>query len=244
MSVSGVTLISNTGENVDDLAIWGSKDGKIYLAKQNDPGGLSDDDRGVLQSFYVTPRTRHEASTRKVKINEERNIHGSPVFWESDQGRFIHVMGESDFLKMFRLVGNQFLTDSNGKVPPFSQSRERAPYEELEAMPGGFISLSANGNLSDSSVVWLSYSPDGNPNAGRAHGILAAYNATDLSQNSGTAGPILLTRLEIWLNSVLPQLQTGRSTRLLFQTKSSFTGLDLKFSSKTYCIEDNHPPQF
>ena len=116
----------------------------------------ADSDSQIVQSFPIT----------------EANIHGSPVFWNSPAGPQIYLMGEVDHLKAFRLVGTLFQTT------PANRSRTPSRRPECRA---GFASLSANGSLPGTGVVWVSHPYDQNANWVTVPGILRAYDASDLS---------------------------------------------------------------
>ncbi len=49
-------------------------------------------------------------------------------------------------------------------------------------MPGGMLSISANGNTAGSGIVWASHPYDKNANQQVVIGILRAYDAADLTR--------------------------------------------------------------
>ena len=49
-------------------------------------------------------------------------------------------------------------------------------------MPGGMVSISANGNMAGTGIVWASHSHDRNANQQVTTGILRAYDASDLTR--------------------------------------------------------------
>ena len=61
-------------------------------------------------------------------------------------------------------------------------SAGRSPFPApAMSMPGGMLSLSANGSARDSSIVWASLPRQGDANNGTVDGMLRAFSATDLS---------------------------------------------------------------
>jgi len=82
------------------------------------------------------------------------------------------VMGEEDFLKGFRFNGAQFdPTPATMTTFPASQG-----------MPGGFLSVSANGSTAGSGIVWVNMPSAADAEFQVVPGILRAFNASDLSQ--------------------------------------------------------------
>ena len=69
-------------------------------------------------------------------------MHGSPVYWRSRSGAHLYIWGEQDNLRSFSYDRATHFNPKAGK------SRVRAP----EGMPGGILSLSANGD--HDGVLW------------------------------------------------------------------------------------------
>ena len=154
---SGVLLVPGT-----ELAVSGSKEGKLYVVRQDRLGGLSHgkEDTNIVQSFQVTAK------------QAPNNIHSSPVFWEGANGSYIYVWGESDYLRQYQLDRSQ----RKFKVPEKAHSPTKAPV----GMPGGFLSVSADGNKAGTGVVWGAHPLSGDANHDVRPGILHAYDAEDV----------------------------------------------------------------
>jgi hypothetical protein len=175
------------------LLLAAGKEGRLYLIDRNDMG------KGVktsLHSFQVT-----NGFLPKVNPRIFWNFHGSPLVWKRQRpggGGFdilIYVCGEEDHLKVFRLIPDgtaaewKFESDN-----PVSTSPESAPYpnfpvgkfndpnREPTFMPGGILSLSANGDNADSGIIWVSMPLAENANQKVVRGILRAYAASDVSK--------------------------------------------------------------
>lgn len=161
---TGALLIPNT-----NLVLSGSKQGKVYLLDRDNMGSLGNgNDNQIVQSFQVAPDGNH--------------IHGSPVYWNSPDGPLVYVWADADYLKAYKLVGNQLQT------PPFRTSTMSAL---PNSMPGGILSLSANGSTPSTGIVWASLVSSGDANGATRPGLLRALDAADVSH-------------ELWNSDMLP----------------------------------------
>lgn len=154
---TGVLLIPGT-----NLAVTGSKEGKLYVLDQTNLGHFqANSDSQIVQSFFaVTPGSLH-------------NIHGAPVYWNSPtKGPMIYIWPEQEKLEQFKLVNGLFETT------PSTESLENAP----PGMPGGFLSISANGNIPGTGIVWATHPYSQDANNAVVEGVLEAYDADDLSR--------------------------------------------------------------
>jgi hypothetical protein len=195
----GVALIPNS-----HLALAGGKEGRMYLLDRDNLG------KGAapsLHSFQVTPNP--------VPANLiGYNIHGAPVIWPRNGEMFVYVMGEEDHLKQYRLIpdtgpgGNGWKFESD---TPFKISPEIAPYPGYPSppvysptradstwMPGGFLTLSADGANDGTGIMWVNMPFDANANRQVVRGVLRAFDASDVSkgelwdsQNTGRANDFL-----------------------------------------------------
>ncbi len=134
------------------------KTGAMYVIDRNDFGGFAiGADTNIVQVFNPVPGTCC--------------IGQSPVYWNGPTNQFIYTWTGSDVIKAFKFNGFTFQTT------PLSQG------STTQSRPGG-TSLSANGNLAGSGIVWGIESGSG--------GTVHAYDATNVShelwnsqQNSG-----------------------------------------------------------
>jgi hypothetical protein len=132
-----------------------TKDGKCYV--------LDRLNMHLVQEF--------QASTNSVGTGRPANIHGTPVCWrDANNNLLVYLWGEEDYLRAFRFDGKRFVSAGRS---PFT-----AP---AMSMPGGMLSLSANGSTPDSSIIWASLPRQGDANNGTVDGMLRAFSATDLS---------------------------------------------------------------
>jgi hypothetical protein len=155
---AGVMLIPHC-----DRLVGGGKEGKFYVLNRNHLGHFKPkNDSQIVQSFYV---------------KKNHHIHGGPVFWAGPGGPYVYVWPENDYLKSYRLKAGKFVTT------PASVSHTTAPKSVpggSEGMPGGFLSISANGNKTGTGIVWASHPYEANANQQTVAGILHAYDASDL----------------------------------------------------------------
>ncbi len=146
-----------------------------------------------------SPMTDVLGSVRKQTISYGfHHIHGSPVLWkvhdEKGDHWLIYTSAERDLLRAYEFNEGFGLAGLPSTDDPASKPQSK--YESVCAnsgagMPGGFLTLSANGDSANSGIIWASM-PRWNEDAvGRTvPGILRAYRAYP---NDGS------TRLtEIW----------------------------------------------
>jgi hypothetical protein len=133
-----------------------SKDGKCYLVDRSN--------MRLVQEFPV--------GTNTYGGERPSNIHGAPVVWKDSANNLrLYVWGEEDFLRAFQFDGRRF--QGAGK------STMRAPEK---SMPGGILSLSANGNSAGSAILWASVPLKGDANMGTVPGIVRAFDAANVEQ--------------------------------------------------------------
>jgi hypothetical protein len=185
---SGVTPVPNSR-----LVLAGGKEGRLYVIDRNDMG------RGVrfsLQSFQVTnPPLKRMPNPAKAGDILYWNLHGAPVIWPRQDHMFVYIMGEEDRLKQYRMIpapapagwkfeSNQPLKKSKESVafpnPPNGLFND--PTRNMIWMPGGFITLSANGTDAATGIVWATMPFNGNSNHEVVRGALRAFDASDVSK--------------------------------------------------------------
>lgn len=179
--------------------VGGGKQGKLYVLNsstmvltQNPPAGGSVPPGGSdgFQAFINTwhDDTSWPACTDVVLIGREcymartryedsevlgPNIHGGPIFWSGANPSYglLYGMPEKDHLRAFRYDNATHLLSTS----PQATSAERSP----DGMPGGFLSLSANG--SSDGIVWASL-PKVDGQWQNGPGRLIAFNALTLAE--------------------------------------------------------------
>ncbi len=97
---------------------------------------------------------------------------GAPVYWNSpNNGPVVYLWGPKDFLKAYKFTGSVFQTT------PVTQSTIQNSTGFSNAAP---LSISSNGDLVGSGIIWGSASFSGVATGPSAPGILRAFDATNL----------------------------------------------------------------
>jgi hypothetical protein len=104
-----------------------------------------------------------------VRPSLTHHLHNSMVAWNGPSGLNLYAWGENDFGRMWRFNGTTFNT------PAASVSNVLPP----QGMPGGMMSLSANG--SSNGILWVTMPLSGDANQSTTPGVLRAFDANDLT---------------------------------------------------------------
>jgi hypothetical protein len=181
----GVVLVPNS-----HLLLAGGKEGRLYLLDRNDLGHGA---KVSVQSFIATnPPLERFPNPQQAGDVLFWNIHGAAVVWPRQNDTFVYLMGEENPLKQWKLIrdagpaGWKFQSDA-----PFKKSKVSAPLPNNPIdpkrnhiwMPGGFLTLSANGTESGSGIVWATMPFREDANHQVVTGILRAFDAADVSKN-------------------------------------------------------------
>jgi hypothetical protein len=162
LNSSGPLLLPRT-----NFIIGGGKEGKLYVL-----------DRANMGHFQAGSNSQ---IVQELQITYGDHLHGSPIYWESPvHGPLVYVWYEETYLEAFKIVNGVFEnnTDPNtGLLSPATQSTMRVP----PGMPGGVLSLSANGSAAGSGIVWATTPYSGNAQPQTVAGIFRAFDASDLS---------------------------------------------------------------
>jgi hypothetical protein len=133
-----------------------TKDGKCYV--------LDRTNLHLLQEL--------QAGTNSLGSGRPANIHGTPVTWrDASNNLFIYLWAEEDYLRAYRFDGKRFVSAGRTAHP--------AP---MMSMPGGMLTLSANGAAPATGIVWASIPRGGDANNDTVGGVVRAFNASDLSK--------------------------------------------------------------
>jgi outer membrane protein assembly factor BamB len=185
-----------------DLVVGSGKDGVLYVFNRNNLGKhfvsqakpAMADNKPLLSAVFFTYFPGTFAINPLVNVNgfpdgKTHHLHGSPVAWNSDaNGPTLFVWGENAPLRSWSLK-------SDGSAPPafLGESNETASAFSgiFNAMPGGMITLSANGGKDG--IIWGAVplkgtwsephrddsgpQNEGNANQQIVEGVLRAYDA-------------------------------------------------------------------
>jgi F5/8 type C domain len=153
------------------VVVGGKGGGKGYLIDSNSLGHLVNGDTQIRQVFQAVELTNRTGVTY--------HIHNTMVTWNSPQGLNLYVWGENDFLRAFRFnPSTQRLNE-----PAFAEGSILPPV----GMPGGMMTISANGTASGTGILWATTPRAGDANQAVVPGALYAFNA----QNSAATLPLL-----------------------------------------------------
>ncbi len=166
---AGLLMVPNTSD-----VLGGGKQGVLYLVNTSNMGHFNASTDNVIQEFQA------------IYGQGTSHIHGAPVYFNSDaNGPTTYVWGENDVLRGFLFNATTGLLNPT----PFATSTMTAPVTNNDgAMPGGFLSISANGN--SNGILWASTPFNGNaagnsnptfPGDGLVQGVLYAFNADTLA---------------------------------------------------------------
>ncbi|BDI29796.1 hypothetical protein CCAX7_18470 [Capsulimonas corticalis] len=151
------------------LIVCGGKEGKLYLLNTDNLGQVNSVDN-VVQEFQATSPTAGQSG----------HIHGTPIYWKTATGQYIYVWGENDYLRQYQFTNGADANHGSFNTSATSHSPFRAPLYN-GGMPGGFLSISSNGNAANTGIVWAATPYDDNANQQTVAGILSAFDASDVS---------------------------------------------------------------
>ena len=140
------------------------QEGVLYLADETAMGEFNASSDNVRQEFQAV----YGVGTG--------HIHGGSGYFDSDvNGPTTYVWGENDVLRGFLFNTTTGLLTTT----PFATSTMTAPATNNDgSMPGGFLSISANGN--SNGILWASTPYNGNAAYHPIQGVLYAFNADTL----------------------------------------------------------------
>jgi hypothetical protein len=180
---AGALLVPGT-----NLLMGAGKEARVFLVERQAMGGFDagrdDQQPGVAQRFFAN---RERCPKGQLGGPRCHHIHSTPVFWDGPLGPWIYVWPENDFLKAFRFDRQRQRVDCRGAADPdcdpISSSTTTDPENVpggSRGMPGGFLSISADGGKAGTGLVWAFHPYQGNANQKLVDGILRVYDASDL----------------------------------------------------------------
>ncbi len=156
-------LLNLPGTN---MMISGGKAGIFYLVD------------GTMMGKFNASQDQVQQEFRAIYGTGSQHIHGGPVYFDgATNGPTVYVWGENDVLRAFSYSKSANLFSTN----PLAKSSMTAPMTNANgAMPGGFLSISANGT--SNGIVWASTPFNGNAVHVTVPGVLHAFNANTLTE--------------------------------------------------------------
>lgn len=161
LGTTGLLLVPGTR-----LAVSGSKSGFLYVVNRDDMGGLT------------SSRSGDDNIVQYVNVNHPQRIYGSPAFWRGPDRAFVYIWAENDQLKAFPLASTSTAPGS----APLDVSGVVASAVSAPGMPGGLLSISANGATRGTGIVWAARDLSGDANQRVRPGMLEAFDAETLEE--------------------------------------------------------------
>jgi hypothetical protein len=157
---SGLLLLPNT-----NYLFGGGKQGVLYTVDTTNMGQYNSSADQVHQEF------------QGIFGKGTSHIHGSPVYWDSAvNGPTTYVWGENDLLRAYTYNPTTTLVNTTA----LATSTMTAPVTNNDgAMPGGFITISANGGTNG--IAWASTPYNGNAVHVSVQGVVYAFDANTLA---------------------------------------------------------------
>ncbi len=138
------------------LLVAANKRGIVYVVDRDDMGGSADQDAQIVQKFQ----------------GATRGVWGGAAYFTKGAGGIYYLWGPGDRLKAFRFDGQKFL------LPPMTNA------STLTGYPGGQMSVSSDGGLAGTAILWTVRGKRTSPglSAAAGPGVLEAFDAEDVTQ--------------------------------------------------------------
>jgi len=154
----GVLLIPNT-----NYSLSGSKEAYLYMIDNNNMGKMNATESNVIQKIDINASNP----------NWMRHIHGAPVYYKNNTNQeYIYIWSENALFRQIPFNRNTMRFDVNNQI----NSTLVLP----NGMPGGFMSVSSDGQNPNTGIVWVSHPYQGDANQAVVPGILRAFDANDI----------------------------------------------------------------
>jgi len=164
-----------------ELLIGGGKDGNIYVVNTANMGHFKKP-AGNVTMDCPNPNAVQAIMGPKSQQGGQGvvgHIHGSHVMWSGPDVDRVFVWGEEDVLRSFELKNGKLVT------PP-----TKSTYHDPPGMPGGMLSISADGNKAGTGILWalVPFSGDANSQRG-VQAQLIAFDAQNITNDIFRSSP-------------------------------------------------------
>uniref|UniRef100_UPI0025E28391 hypothetical protein n=1 Tax=uncultured Mucilaginibacter sp. TaxID=797541 RepID=UPI0025E28391 len=139
-----------------NLYLTGCKDGNLYVLNKDNMGGYS-------TSFNVIQQT--------IPLNG--SMHCQPAFYKGGLNQYMYLWSENDQLRAFAFDYGTGLFAKNSTVSP-----DPGPGGDC----GAQLSVSGNGSVNGTGILWASYASAGDAGNTVVTGILRAFDANDITK--------------------------------------------------------------
>ncbi len=151
--------IGNTGTILipgTNLLITGDKRGQGFVVDRTNMGGSAQNDQQIVQKFQSTAR----------------GMWGPATYYKKGTGGTYYIWGNGDRLKAYKFNGQKF------ELPPMVNTSTLIGY------PGGMTSLSADGEVDGSAILWAVRGKRTSPGLAASTGsaVLHAFNANNINE--------------------------------------------------------------
>jgi len=156
-----------------DQLVGGGKQGYFYLLNRNKMGHLQRKHSlaPALQYFHVSDHLTLDWVSWLIPMLGYHHIHGGPVYWNSaDRGPLVFVWPEETKLKAFKY----------NPATHFQKKAEMVGPKAPHGMPGGALSISADGN--HNGLLWAAIPLNDDAFVKVVRGTLRVFDANTLEQ--------------------------------------------------------------
>ena len=162
---SGPMMIPGT-----NLLVGAGKSSILYVMDTTNPGDFG------LEMLSPPPPLQDLYINNNIGTNY---VKSGPVYWNRSggPGPWLYVWAENDVARAYHFNGATFDDGGTNPATPISSGTFTVPGGNA----GADISLSANGSIPGSGILWASI-PTENADGGIHPGVLYAYNADDLTK--------------------------------------------------------------
>ena len=180
-----------------NLILGAGKDGILYVLDRQNLGKNKPGDLTALKSpppSYVTYNGSGLPATVGVSgkdmdfplgdpsryPSKTHHLHGSPVYWSGSSGPMLFTWGENESLRAWKIDLKTGKVTFIGKGAEVASADLAASATGTGGMTGGMITVSSNGVMTDTGIVWATAPLTGDANHDVVPGIVRAYDATEL----------------------------------------------------------------
>lgn len=208
--VSQMLLIPGTNR-----VLTSCKDGRIYLMDRDNMGGYSATANNVVQT---------------IDLGLNAHLRSSMSYYKGEQKEYVYSWSENALLKAFPFnrATSQFdlsNTVSSGVQGPVGNN-------------GAFLSVSSNGSIDTTAVLWASYASNGDANQSVRPGILRALDANDVTKELWNSGIYASDNPGNYAKFNCPVIANGKVYLATFSNKIIAYGLTNNTSANN-CIAPN-----
>ena len=200
--------------------IGGGKEGVLYLLDTTNMGKFNSSKDQVVQEFQAT-----------TPVNGyDLHIHSGEVYWNGPAGQHIYLWAEADRLMAFLFNGSSFQTTPTSTSAVFAPAT--GPLECLDpnnfergCMPGGFLSISANGDAAGTGILWANTPYSGSAEGWTQPGILHAFDASNVATELWNSRQVPGDDFGYFAKFVPPTVANGKVYMATFSNQVAVYGL-------------------